>query len=216
MSVQSNQVKKTVVLALTGASGMPYARRLLRCLLNAGVRVYLLYSQAAQIVAQQECAWHLSDDIAVSNKNLCEEWGVSCQQLVVVSRSDWFSCLASGSAFPDAMVVCPASMGCVAAIAHGLSDNLIERAADVCLKEKKPLLIVPRETPLSLIHLRNLTALAETGASILPASPAFYHHPQDIDDMVDFVVARILNHLHIGETNVVKWGCESFSGCLKE
>ena len=206
MSVQSNQVEKTVVLALTGASGMPYARRLLRCLLNAGVRVYLLYSQAAQIVAQQECAWHLFDDIALTNKNLCEELGVSCQQLVVVSRGDWFSCLASGSAFPDAMVVCPASMGCVAAIAHGLSDNLIERAADVCLKEKKPLLIVPRETPLSVIHLRNLTVLADAGASILPASPAFYHHPKNIDDMVDFVVSRILNHLHLAAPNAVRWG----------
>ena len=204
----ANYQKKSIVLALTGASGMPYARRLLQRLLAHGACVYLLYSQAAQIVAQQECAWHLDNDIAKTNKDLCKEFNATLQQLIVVERNDWFSRLASGSAFANAMVVCPASMGTVAAIANGLSDNLIERAADVCLKEKKPLIIVPRETPLSLIHLRNLTHLAEAGASILPPAPAFYHHPQTVDDMINFVVARILNHLQIDGTNAVKWGCE--------
>lgn len=205
MFLQNHQVK-SIALALTGASGMPYARRLLQRLMANQVSVYLLYSTAAQIVAKEECDWHLDDDISLTNKALCDEFQVAAEQLTVVGKNDWFSRLASGSAFPDAMVVCPASMGSVAAIANGLSDNLIERAADVCLKERKPLIIVPRETPFSLIHLRNLTHLAESGATILPPSPAFYHRPQRIDDMVDFVVSRILQHLHIDEKNTYRWG----------
>ncbi|MBR0128812.1 MAG: UbiX family flavin prenyltransferase, partial [Neisseriaceae bacterium] len=200
MFSQYNQ-EKSIILAITGASGIPYARRLLQCLIKEQVKVYLLYSSAAQIVARQECDWQLDDDISLTNQALCDEFQAACEQLMVVDKNDWFSRIASGSAFPDAMVVCPASMGCVAAIANGLSDNLIERAADVCLKEKKPLIIVPRETPFSLIHLRNLTRLAESGATILPPSPAFYHHPQTIDDMVNFVVNRILQHLNIKADN---------------
>ena len=205
MFSQYNQ-EKSIILAITGASGIPYARRLLQCLIKEQVRVYLLYSSAAQIVARQECDWQLDDDISLTNQALCYEFQAACEQLLVVDKNDWFSRIASGSAFPDAMVVCPASMGCVAAIANGLSDNLIERAADVCLKEKKPLIIVPRETPFSLIHLRNLTRLAESGATILPPSPAFYHHPQTIDDMVNFVVNRILQHLNIKADNAYRWG----------
>ncbi|MBR1819374.1 MAG: UbiX family flavin prenyltransferase [Neisseriaceae bacterium] len=205
MFSQYNQ-EKSIILAITGASGIPYARRLLQCLIKEQVKVYLLYSSAAQIVARQECDWQLDDDISLTNQALCDEFQAACEQLMVVDKNDWFSRIASGSAFPDAMVVCPASMGCVAAIANGLSDNLIERAADVCLKEKKPLIIVPRETPFSLIHLRNLTRLAESGATILPPSPAFYHHPQTIDDMVNFVVNRILQHLNNKADNAYRWG----------
>ena len=205
MFSQYNQ-EKSIILAITGASGIPYARRLLQCLIKEQVKVYLLYSSAAQIVARQECDWQLDDDISLTNQALCDEFQAACGQLMVVDKNDWFSRIASGSAFPDAMVVCPASMGCVAAIANGLSDNLIERAADVCLKEKKPLIIVPRETPFSLIHLHNLTRLAESGATILPPSPAFYHHPQTIDDMVNFVVNRILQHLNIQADNAYRWG----------
>ena len=205
MFSQYNQ-EKSIILAITGASGIPYARRLLQCLIKEQVKVYLSYSSAAQIVARQECNWQLDDDISLTNQALCDEFQAACEQLMVVDKNDWFSRIASGSAFPDAMVVCPASMGCVAAIANGLSDNLIERAADVCLKEKKPLIIVPRETPFSLIHLRNLTRLAESGATILPPSPAFYHHPQTIDDMVNFVVNRILQHLNIKADNAYRWG----------
>lgn len=205
MFSQYNQ-EKSIILAITGASGIPYARRLLQCLIKEQVKVYLLYSSAAQIVARQECDWQLDDDISLTNQALCDEFQAACEQLMVVDKNDWFSRIASGSAFPDAMVVCPASMGCVAAITNGLSDNLIERTADVCLKEKKPLIIVPRETPFSLIHLRNLTRLAESGATILPPSPAFYHHPQTIDDMVNFVVNRILQHLNIKADNAYRWG----------
>ncbi|MBR3482233.1 MAG: UbiX family flavin prenyltransferase [Neisseriaceae bacterium] len=206
MITQSNQCTQKIALALTGASGMPYARRLLGGLIQHNIQVYLLYSEAAETVAKQECDWVLDDDFAATKQRLSAEFQAKSGQLQVFERHDWFSCLASGSAFPDAMIVCPASMGTVAAIANGLSDNLIERAADVCLKEKKPLIIVPRETPFSLIHLRNLTALAEAGATILPPAPAFYHRPQTIDDMLDFVVHRILQHLQINEPKAYRWG----------
>ena len=206
MITQSNQCTQKIALALTGASGMPYARRLLERLIKHNIQVYLLYSKAGQTVAQQECDWLLDDDFQATEQRLSAEFQAKSGQLQVFGRHDWFSCLASGSAFPDAMVVCPASMGCVAAIANGLSDNLIERAADVCLKEKKPLIIVPRETPFSLIHLRNLTALAEAGATIIPPSPAFYHRPKTVDDMVDFVVYRILQHLNIMDEKAYRWG----------
>ncbi|MBR5940088.1 MAG: UbiX family flavin prenyltransferase [Neisseriaceae bacterium] len=206
MITQSNQCTQKIALALTGASGMPYARRLLERLIKHNIQVYLLYSKAGQTVAQQECDWLLDDDFQATEHRLSAEFQAKSGQLQVFGRHDWFSCLASGSAFPDAMVVCPASMGCVAAIANGLSDNLIERAADVCLKEKKPLIIVPRETPFSLIHLRNLTALAESGATIIPPSPAFYHRPQTVDDMIDFVVYRILQHLNIMDEKAYRWG----------
>ncbi|MBR5675592.1 MAG: UbiX family flavin prenyltransferase [Neisseriaceae bacterium] len=206
MITQSNQCTQKIALALTGASGMPYARRLLERLIKHNIQVYLLYSKAGQTVAQQECDWLLDDDFQATEQRLSAEFQAKSGQLKVFGRHDWFSCLASGSAFPDAMVVCPASMGCVAAIANGLSDNLIERAADVCLKEKKPLIIVPRETPFSLIHLRNLTALCEAGATIIPPSPAFYHRPKTVDDMVDFVVYRILQHLNIMDEKAYRWG----------
>ena len=206
MITQSNQCTQKIALALTGASGMPYARRLLERLIKHNIQVYLLYSKAGQTVAQQECDWLLDDDFQATEHRLSAEFQAKSGQLKVLGRHDWFSCLASGSAFPDAMVVCPASMGCVAAIANGLSDNLIERASDVCLKEKKPLIIVPRETPFSLIHLRNLTALCEAGATIIPPSPAFYHRPQTVDDMVDFVVYRILQHLNIMDEKAYRWG----------
>ena len=206
MNTQSNQCTQKIALALTGASGMPYARRLLERLIKHNIQVYLLYSKAGQTVAQQECDWLLDDDFQATEHRLSAEFQTKSGQLKVLGRHDWFSCLASGSAFADAMVVCPASMGCVAAIANGLSDNLIERASDVCLKEKKPLIIVPRETPFSLIHLRNLTALAEAGATIIPPSPAFYHRPQTVDDMVDFVVYRILQHLNIMDEKAYRWG----------
>lgn len=119
---------------------------------------------------------------------------------------EWFAPAASGSNPADAMVVCPCTMGTLAAIAQGLSDNLIERAADVIIKERRPLVLVPRETPFSLIHLRNMTALAEAGATILPANPGFYHRPQSVAAVVDYVVARVLDHLDIAHGLLPRWG----------
>ena len=197
----------TVCLALTGASGMPYGLRLLECLLAAGCRVQLLYSQAAQIVARQELAFELPSRPADAHARLLERFpSVDGEKLQVFGREEWFAPVASGSNPPDAMVVCPCSMGTLAAIAQGLSDNLIERAADVVLKEGRKLVLVPRETPFSVIHLENMLRLARAGAVILPPSPGFYQHPQSIGEIVDFVVARILDQLRIPHTLQQRWG----------
>ncbi|MGB7501906.1 MAG: flavin prenyltransferase UbiX [Azonexus sp.] len=201
-------MNKTICLALTGASGMPYGLRLLECLLAAGCRVQLLYSQAAQVVARQEMNLELPSRPAEAKAALLARLPatVDPEKLAVFGREEWFAPVASGSNPPDAMVVCPCSMGTLAAIAQGLADKLIERAADVVLKEGRKLILVPRETPLSAIHLENMLRLARAGAVILPPSPGFYHHPQSVDDIVDFVVARILDQLAVPHTLMQRWG----------
>lgn len=199
----------TVTLAFTGASGMPYGIRLLECLLQSGKTVWLLYSQAAQIVARQEMNLTLPASPSECQAFLCERYQVSSTQLRVFGKDEWFAPPASGTNPADAMIVCPASMGVVAAIAHGTSDHLIERAADVCIKERRPLIIVPRETPLSALHLENLLKLSQLGAVILPPSPGFYHHPCTLNDLIDFVVARILDQLRIPHRLMNKWGDEN-------
>jgi len=196
----------TITLALTGASGMPYGLRLLQCLLESGARVYLLYSQAAQIVAKQELGVALSASSREAREVLAGRLGAAPGQLLVFGREEWFAPVASGSNPGDAMVVCPCTMGTLAAIAGGLSDNLIERAADVMLKENRKLILVPRETPFSAIHLENMLKLARLGCVILPPNPGFYHHPKTVDDLVDFVVARVLDHLGIPHQLVARWG----------
>lgn len=195
----------TVTLAFTGASGLPYGIRLLEQLLAAGCRVWLLYSPAAQVVAQQEMQLSLPSQ-AKALQALWREQYHCGEQLSVFGREEWFAPPASGSNPADAMVICPCSMGALAAIAHGMSDNLIERAADVSIKEKRPLILVPRETPLSVIHLENMLTLARLGVTILPPAPGFYTHPGTVDDMVDFVVARILDQLRIPHTLMARWG----------
>lgn len=195
-----------VALAFTGASGMPYGVRLLECLLHAGVDVYLLYSQAAQVVAKQEMDFVLPARAADATALFTQRYGARAGQLRAFGREEWFAPVASGSSAADAMVVCPCSMGSLAAIAQGLSDNLIERAADVVLKESRTLILVPRETPFSAIHLENMLRLARAGAVILPANPGFYHHPNSVQDVVDFVVARILDQLRIPNDLIPRWG----------
>ena len=198
---------ETVCLALTGASGLPYGLRLLECLLAAGCRVQLLYSQAAQVVARQEMDLELPSRPAEARAALLARMpAVAPEKLAVFGREEWFAPVASGSNPPDAMVVCPCTMGTLAAIAQGLSDNLIERAADVVLKEGRRLILVPRETPFSTIHLENMLRLARAGAVILPPSPGFYHHPRVIGDIVDFVVARILDQLRVPHELMRRWG----------
>ena len=200
-------MSKTVCLALTGASGMPYGLRLLECLLGAGCRVQLLYSQAAQIVARQEMDFELPSRPADARAALISRYPtVDRENLQVFGREDWFAPVASGSNPPDAMIVCPCSMGTLAAIAQGLSDNLIERAADVVLKEGRKLVLVPRETPFSAIHLENMLRLARAGAVILPPSPGFYQHPQSVQDIVDFVVARVLDQVGVSHSLMQRWG----------
>ena len=195
---------KHVALALTGASGAAYGLRLLAALLAAEDRVSLMLSQAARIVLKQETDWALPVDTAALTAELTARYPGG--QLALYGEKEWFSPLASGSGAADAMVICPCSMGTLAAVAHGLSDNLIERAADVTLKERRPLILVPRETPFSLIHLRNMTQLAEAGAVILPANPGFYARPERVEDLIDFVVARILDQLGVAQTMIPRWG----------
>ncbi|OBU88180.1 flavin prenyltransferase UbiX [Chromobacterium subtsugae] len=197
---------KTITVALTGASGLPYGLRLIETLLAAGIRTWVLYSQAAQVVAKQEMQITLPSRPAEMKAWLLQRHAADPTLLDVYGREEWFAPAASGSNPPDAMVVCPCSMGTLAAIRHGMSDNLIERAADVCIKEQRKLVLVPRETPLSVIHLENMLELARMGAVILPPAPGFYTHPQSVDDMVDFVVARILDQLGVAHELTPRWG----------
>ncbi|WP_018077784.1 flavin prenyltransferase UbiX [Thiobacillus denitrificans] len=196
----------TVTLALSGASGMAYGLRLLECLLAADLNVYLLVSQAAHLVAKQELGVTLPARACDLEQQLSAGLHAGDGQLRVFGREDWNAPLASGSNPADAMVVCPCSMGTLAAIAHGLSDNLIERAADVMLKEQKKLILVPREAPFSTLHLENMLTLSRMNAVILPANPGFYHRPQSVEDIVDFIVARILDQLGIQHALMARWG----------
>jgi flavin prenyltransferase len=201
----------TVCVALTGASGMPYGIRLVESLLGAGCRVWLIYSQVAQIVARQEMDLLLPGNPARAARELGARFGAPDGQLQVFGREDWNCPPASGSNPPDAMVVCPCSMGTLASIAHGLASNLIERAADVVLKERRPLILVPRETPFSTLHLENMLSLSRNGAVILPPAPGFYNQPREIGDLVDFVVARILDQLRVPHRLMPRWGDDAAS-----
>jgi 4-hydroxy-3-polyprenylbenzoate decarboxylase len=197
---------RTITLAFTGASGLPYGVRLLECLLKAGMGVYLLYSQAAQIVARQEMELSLPARAKDAAEFFSTRFGAVPGQLQAFGREEWFAPVASGSNPADAMVICPCTMGTLGSIAAGLADNLIERAADVALKEARKLVLVPRETPLSAIHLENMLKLSRAGAIILPANPGFYHHPQTVQDLVDFVVARVLDHVGVAHSLMPRWG----------
>lgn len=196
----------SVTLALTGASGMGYAMRLLEQLLAAGKQVYLLYSQAAQIVAHQELDLSFPTRPHDASAFFSARYGAQPGQLRAFGREEWFAPVASGSNPADAMIICPCSMGTLAAVANGLADNLIGRAADVMLKERRTLILVPRETPLSSIHLENMLRLTRAGAVILPANPGFYHRPSSVDHIIDFVVARVLDQLMIDHKLMPRWG----------
>jgi len=190
--------KLPVVFAITGASGAPYAVRLLEVLANHHVPTWLLISSHGWRLLTEEC--DIKDD-----RELTKATGGDWSSIRVFDDKDRGASPASGSAKTAGMVVCPCSMGTVAAIAHGTSRSLIERAADVVLKERRKLILVPRETPLSLVHLRNLSLAAEAGAVILPAAPGFYNKPVKVGDLVDFVVQRILDHLDIDIALTKRW-----------
>jgi 4-hydroxy-3-polyprenylbenzoate decarboxylase len=199
---------RTFTVALTGASGMAYGLRLVESLLSAGQRVWLLYSQAAHIVAKQELDLVLPPRPQDAERFFAERYAARPGQLQVFGKEDWFAPVASGSNPGDAMVICPCTMGTLAAVASGLADNLIERAADVMLKERKQLVLVPRETPLSAIHLENMLRLTRAGAVVLPANPGFYHRPQTPQDLIDFVVARVLDQLGVAHALTARWGSQ--------
>jgi 4-hydroxy-3-polyprenylbenzoate decarboxylase len=197
---------RVVALAWTGASGMGYGLRLLECLLKSDIEVWLIYSQAAQIVAKQELDLSLPTRPVDAERELGARFEAGSDQLRVFGRDDWNAPLASGSNPANAMVVCPCTMGTLASIAAGLSDNLIERAADVMLKEARKLILVPRETPFSAIHLENMLKLTRAGAVMLAANPGFYHRPQGVEAVIDYLVARVLDHLGIEHTLMQRWG----------
>jgi len=188
-------VSQPIVFAITGASGAPYAVRLLHVLADNQVPVWLIVSSHGQRLLAEECGIGTIEDLRA---NTGGDWST----VRVFSDGDRGSLPASGSQKTDGMVICPCSMGTVAAIALGTSRSLVERAADVTLKERRKLLLVPRETPLSLIHLRNLVTVTEAGATVIPAAPGFYHRPKQVSELVDFVVQRVLDHmgLEIGIT----------------
>jgi 4-hydroxy-3-polyprenylbenzoate decarboxylase len=194
-----------LVVALTGASGAPYGVRLLDVLLRASRTVHLTISPAAVEVMDRELGRHVNLD-QFDPATLFGEPPPKPGKLLYHHHRDFSAGIASGS-FPTAgMAVCPASLGTIAAIAHGIGENLIHRAADVHLKERRKLVLVPRETPLGLVQLRNLTLCAEAGAVVLPAMPAFYTKPRTISDMVDFVVGRVCDQLGVEHRLFERWG----------
>lgn len=211
-----------ITLALTGASGAVYGLRLGRELLREGATVNFLITSAGFLVLREECGLRWEGDADRVKACLSEHFfgdgsdlkgeGPTSGTVRYYAEDDFRSPLASGSAAADAMVVCPCSMGTLSRIACGNSGNLIERAADVMLKERRPLVLVPRETPLNEIHLENMLKLARTGARIVPPMPAFYHRPETMDDLVDFVVGRILGALGIASTLVPPWGSTPAAG----
>lgn len=201
-------MNKTIAVAWTGASGLAYGLRLVDCLLAAGCRVWLVYSQAAQIVAKQEADLVLPAQPRAAQHLLAERFGDRDGRLRVYGRDDWNAPPASGSNPPDAYVICPCTMGTLAEVAAGTAKDLITRAADVALKEGKTLILVPRETPFSAIHLENMLKLNRAGAVILPPNPGFYYRPQTIGEVVDFVVARILDRLAVPHALMPRWGAD--------
>jgi 4-hydroxy-3-polyprenylbenzoate decarboxylase len=187
-----------VALAITGASGAPYGVRLLEVLAMHHVPTWLMVSSHGWRLMKEECG---VADVAALKRTTGGDWA----SVTLFDDGERGALPASGSARSDGMVVCPCSMGTVAAIAHGTSRSLIERAADVALKERRKLILVPRETPLSLVHLRNLVLATEAGAVVLPAAPGFYHKPGKVQDLVDFVVQRVLDHLGVEIELVKRW-----------
>jgi flavin prenyltransferase len=196
--------EKKIIIAICGASGSIYGIRLVSALIKMPISVYLMISKSGRAVMSHETGFcHPSMGMFLKEKGFQFHESVKIHEF---DPDDFFSPFASGSFRNEGMVIAPCSMNTLAAIASGVTHNLIHRAADVCLKEKRPLILVPRETPLNRIHLENMLRLADAGATILPAMPGFYHHPQSIDDLADSLVSRILDHLGFDNTLTQRWG----------
>jgi len=196
----------TYIIAISGASGAPYALRLLQALIKGGHSVYLSISGDGLSILNDETGLMLKGSEADIQASLEKHLEAKEGQIRYFAEDNMYAPIASGSVRVDAMVVIPCSMKTLSAIAHGYASTLIERAADVTLKEKRKLIIVPRETPLSAIHLRNMLTLAELGCHLIPAMPAFYHHPGKISEMVDFVAGRVLDSMGIENDLSPRWG----------
>ncbi len=196
---------KQIVVAITGASGSVYGVRLVEELLKARCRVALLLTRSGLDVLRYETGLDWQGTVSERLEQMRATFAAD-SLLEHYGEDDLFAPVASGSSAPDAMVICPCSMGTAGRIAAGLGSNLVERVADVALKERRELILVPRETPFNRIHLENLLRLSQAGAHILPAMPAFYHKPQTIDELVDFVVGKVLDSLHIKHRLFQRWG----------
>lgn len=197
---------KKIAMAITGASGAIYAVNLLKELLKKDLQINLVLSDAAAIVFATELEMELPENIKEREVFFHKKFEVDAKKLKLYDNKDWFSPIASGSAQLDAMLVVPASSGTISAIAQGASNNLIERGADVFLKERRKLILLTRETPLNQIHLENMLKITQMGGIIMPASPGFYHKPTKISDLVDFIVSRILAQLGLEQNLTKEWG----------
>ncbi|MBX2838175.1 MAG: UbiX family flavin prenyltransferase [Gammaproteobacteria bacterium] len=204
----STSFDKTGCVAMTGASGIQYALRLIECLIQSNIQVYVLMSKPAKIVMGMDTDIPVPARTSDIQKNFSEAYNAAEGQLLAFGQDQWTAPVASGSGAPDAMVICPCTTGTLAAVAAGNCNNLLERAADVVLKEGRQLILMPREMPFSAIHLENMLRLSRAGAVIMPPNPAFYTLPKTIDDMVDFVVARILDQLEVPQSLMPRWGIE--------
>ncbi len=200
MSVQ------TVIIAMTGASGAAYTLRLLECCLEAKIQIQFITSQPGQVVLGMETDLKLTGAPQKMRQQLADYFNSDPFLINVFAKDQWTAPVASGSSVADAMVVCPCTMGSLASIAAGTGENLIHRAADVVIKEQKKLILVPRETPFSSIHLENMLKLSNLGVVILPPNPGFYHGVTRVSDLVDFIVSRILDHLGIDNNISPRWG----------
>lgn len=198
--------KSPIAVAFTGASGIQYGLRLVESLLAADRSVYLMVSQAAQVVVNMETDLKLPGHPGEIESYLNAHFSARPGQLRVFGRQQWTAPVASGSNPPEAVVICPCTTGTLASVANGICDDLIDRAADVALKERRTLILVVRETPLSTIHLENMLRLAQAGAIVMPANPGFYFRPQSVSDVVDFMVARVLDHLEVPHKLSERWG----------
>lgn len=213
MILNSNEVDKVIndfngkiTLAITGASGASYALRLIECLIAANYQLYILCSSAGRIVLDTEVGIKIPSSPDAASQFFIEKYQAKAGQITVFGKEQWFSPVASGSSAPKKMVVCPCSTGTMAAICHGMSDNLIERAADVVMKERGQLILMVRETPFSTLHLQNMLSLSQQGVTIMPASPGFYHKVESVEDLIDFMVGRVLDHLGIEQDIMPRWG----------
>ena len=226
-----NSEKPVFVVGVTGASGSAYAVRLMQVLLSADCRLHVVFSSASREVMQRELDCQPPNESGNSavwgeflqqalNSQHSRNWGFAsvpsftpqqAENLTVHDIRNFSAGIASGSSLTSGMVVCPCSMGTLSALANGTSTNLIHRAADVHLKERRRMIVVPREMPVGLIGLRNMTTLTEAGATVMPAMPGFYHRPDSIADLVDFVVARICDHLGVPHCLMSRWGNEDIT-----
>ena len=197
-----------VALAITGASGAAYGLRLLEVLIGLDVRVELMISNPGRMVIAEETDLRLPSKAQEIATILGARFAAADGQLQVYGKEDWFAPVASGSNPPDALVVCPCTTGTLAEIAAGTSRALIERAADVAIKERRPVVLVVRETPFSPIHLENMLRLSRAGVTVMPANPGFYHRPEAVEDLVDYMVGRVLDHLHLEHDLMQRWGAQ--------